>query len=436
MGAELANVLVLGSGGREDAIAFSLSKSPHVDCLFIAPGNGGTCKRGTNIDCIDIENAADILAFCKQHNVSLVVIGPEAPLVAGVADVLRNAGIDVFGPGLQGAMLEGSKTFSKEFMIANNLPTGRYASFDDEDRALEYLQQQSAPIVVKADGLAAGKGVIIAETLQQAQDAVRACFGGEFGSAGSKVVIEEFLSGPECSLLAFVTKGKAYCMAEAQDHKRAYDGDLGPNTGGMGVYSPVPIVSQLEREQMIDCMKRAAAATAIAPFDSDYRGVLYGGFMLTEQGPKLLEFNARFGDPETQVILSRLETDLFEVLSAVSKGAFETISLDWDDKWAVCVVLASEGYPGSYEKGRVILGVDEACSLEGVNVFHAGTALNGDGELVTAGGRVLNVVALADTFEEARALAYEACDLINFEGKQFRTDIGKRALSGRAAWEA
>ena len=290
-------------------------------------------------------------------------------------------------------------------------------------------------MVVKADGLAAGKGVVVAETLDMALDAVEACFDGSFGDAGQTVVVEEMLTGPECSLLAFVSNGKAFCMAPAQDHKRAYDGDLGPNTGGMGVYSPVPIVTEEEMATMISIMEQSAAATAKDPFENDYRGCLYGGFMLTPEGPIVLEFNARFGDPETQVVLPRLEGDLVNIMLAVAKGRPEDNVLSWSDKWAVSVVLASEGYPGSYEKGKVILGLEEAQDLDGVIVFHAGTALNPDGELITAGGRVLNVVSLGDTFEEARNRAYEACELIKFEGVQYRSDIGRRALQGRSAWE-
>ena len=290
-------------------------------------------------------------------------------------------------------------------------------------------------MVVKADGLAAGKGVVVADTLEAALDAVEACFAGDFGLAGSTVVVEEKLTGPECSLLAFVSGGKAFCMAPAQDHKRAYDGDLGPNTGGMGVYSPVPIVTEEEMAEMYRIMEVSAAATAKAPFENDYRGCLYGGFMLTPEGPKVLEFNARFGDPETQVVLPRLESDLVEIMLAVAEGRPEDVNLAWSDQWAVSVVLASEGYPGSYEKGKVILGVKDAESMNKVIVFHAGTALNSDGELITNGGRVLNVVGLGSTFEKARARAYEACEAINFEGKQLRSDIGKRALLGRDAWE-
>ena len=429
------NILVLGSGGREHAIAWALAKSPLCEGLFVAPGNGGTAEIATNIKTLNIEDGEAVATFAQQNNVGLVVIGPEAPLVKGVADVLRAANIPVFGPDSEGAQLEGSKTYCKEFLINNNLPTARYQSFTDKEAALAYCNELGAPLVVKADGLAAGKGVVVADTLEAALDAVEACFAGDFGLAGSTVVVEEKLTGPECSLLAFVSGGKAFCMAPAQDHKRAYDGDLGPNTGGMGVYSPVPIVTEEEMAEMYRIMEVSAAATAKAPFENDYRGCLYGGFMLTPEGPKVLEFNARFGDPETQVVLPRLESDLVEIMLAAAEGRPEDIDLTWSDQWAVSVVLASEGYPGSYEKGKVILGVKDAESMNKVIVFHAGTALNSDGELITNGGRVLNVVGLGSTFEKARARAYEACEAINFEGKQLRGDIGKRALLGRDAWE-
>lgn len=429
------NILVLGGGGREHAISWALAKSPRCTELYVAPGNGGTANIARNVKDLNAEDAQAVLAFAQAHNIELVVIGPEAPLVAGVADVLREAGIPVFGPDAQGAQLEGSKTYSKRFMDANGIPTARYQSFTDAASARAYCEELGAPLVVKADGLAAGKGVVVAETLDMALDAVEACFDGSFGDAGQTVVVEEMLTGPECSLLAFVSNGKAFCMAPAQDHKRAYDGDLGPNTGGMGVYSPVPIVTEEEMATMISIMEQSAAATAKDPFENDYRGCLYGGFMLTPEGPKVLEFNARFGDPETQVVLPRLEGDLVNIMLAVAEGRPEDIVLSWSDKWAVSVVLASEGYPGSYEKGKVILGLEEAQDLDGVIIFHAGTALNPDGELITAGGRVLNVVALGDTFEEARNRAYEACELIKFEGVQYRSDIGRRALQGRSAWE-
>lgn len=428
------NILVLGSGGREHAIAWALAASPRTDALYVAPGNGGTDGLAVNVD-VDMMDAEAVLAFVRERQIELVVIGPEAPLVKGVADVLREAGVAVFGPNADGAQLEGSKSYSKEFMLNNGIPTAAYAVFGAEEPALAYVREQGAPIVIKADGLAAGKGVVVAETLEDAEEAVRACFEGAFGDAGATVVVEECMTGPECSLLCFVTGGKSFPMAPAQDHKRAYDGDMGPNTGGMGVYSPVPIVTDEEMYDMVRIMEDAAAATAREPFGLDYRGTLYGGFMLTPAGPKVVEFNARFGDPETQVVLPRLESDLVDIMLAVAQGRPEDIELSWSDTWAVCVVLASEGYPGSYEKGKVILGIEEAEAIDGVMVFHAGTKRNADGELVTNGGRVLNVVALGDTFEQARERAYEACDLINFEGKQLRSDIGRKALAGRSAWE-
>lgn len=420
------NVLVLGSGGREHALAWAIAKSPRLDSLFVAPGNGGTATIAKNVP-LDMNDADAVIGFARSENIDLVVIGPEAPLVAGVADAIRAVGIAVFGPGAQGARLEGSKSFSKEFMLAHGLPTARYKKCTSQDEAMDYLHEVGAPIVVKADGLAAGKGVVVAEDMEEAEEAVLDCFAGDFGEAGSVVVIEEMLEGPECSMLAFLSEGKALAMPCAQDHKRAFDGDLGPNTGGMGVYSPVPCVTPDLEAAMQEIMQNAASATA-KEFDDAYTGVLYGGFMLTAEGPKLLEFNARFGDPETQVIMPRLESDALEAFYMVATGKLDALDLRWTDQVAVCVVLASDGYPGSYEKGKVILGIEEAEELDGVTVFHAGTAFNQDDELVTNGGRVLNVVALADTFEDARELAYEACDKINFEGKQYRHDIALRAL--------
>lgn len=420
------NVLVLGSGGREHALAWAIAKSPRLDSLFVAPGNGGTATIAKNVP-LDMNDADAVIGFARSENIDLVVVGPEAPLVAGVADAIRAAGIAVFGPGAQGARLEGSKSFSKEFMLAHGLPTARYKKCTSQDEAMDYLHEVGAPIVVKADGLAAGKGVVVAEDMEEAEEAVRDCFAGDFGEAGSVVVIEEMLEGSECSMLAFLSEGKALAMPCAQDHKRAFDGDLGPNTGGMGVYSPVPCVTPELEAAMQEIMQNAAAATA-KEFDDAYTGVLYGGFMLTAEGPKLLEFNARFGDPETQVIMPRLESDALEAFYMVATGKLDALDLRWTNQVAVCVVLASDGYPGSYEKGKVILGIEEAEELDGVTVFHAGTAFNQDDELVTNGGRVLNVVALADTFEDARELAYEACDKINFEGKQYRHDIALRAL--------
>ncbi len=425
------NILLLGSGGREHALAAKLAESPRCGELYIAPGNGGTLAVGENV-ALDENDPAAVADFARETNCGLVVIGPEAPLVAGVADAVRAAGIPCFGPGAAGAQMEGSKKFSKELMGRANIPTAAYGSFTDEESALAYVRAQGAPLVVKADGLAAGKGVVVATELAEAEDAVRACFEGAFGDAGQTVVVEECLTGPECSLLAFTDGKTVRPMATSQDHKRALEGDLGPNTGGMGVYSPVPIVTEAEHAEMERIM--AATVAELAAEGIDYRGCLYGGFMLTPEGPKVLEFNARFGDPETQVILPRLENDLVEVMLACANQTLDEVELSWRPEWAVSVVLTSAGYPGSYEKGKVITGIEDAEAMENVTVYHAGTAVSDAGELVTAGGRVLDVTALGETFEAARDLAYAACEKISFEGKTLRHDIGLRALKGREAW--
>ena len=426
------NILLLGSGGREHALAVALAASPRCDELYIAPGNGGTAAVGENV-LLDAEDPAAVADFARENGCGLVVIGPEAPLVVGVADAVRAVGIPCFGPGAEGAQVEGSKKFSKELMERAGVPTAAYASFTDEAAALAYVRDQGAPLVVKADGLAAGKGVVVATELSQVEDAVRACFDGAFGKAGATVVIEEMMTGPECSLLAFTDGETVRPMCTSQDHKRALEGDRGPNTGGMGAYAPVPIVTDEEHAAMVDALEKTVAQLHAEGID--YRGCLYGGFMLTPAGPKVLEFNARFGDPETQVVIPRLENDLVEVMLAVAEGRLSEVELRWSDRWAVTVVLTSAGYPGSYEKGKVITGVEDAEAMDDVTVYHAGTALTDAGELVTSGGRVLDVTALGDTFEAARDRAYAACEKIQFEGKTLRHDIGLRALRGRAAWD-
>lgn len=426
------DILLLGSGGREHALAKKLAESPRCGTLYIAPGNGGTLQEGVNVALAEDDPEA-VAAFAREEGIGLVVIGPEAPLVVGVADAVRAAGIACFGPGAEGAQMEGSKRFSKELMERAGIPTAAYGSFTDEEAALAYVREQGAPLVVKADGLAAGKGVVVATEQGQAEEAVRECFAGAFGDAGSTVVIEECLTGPECSLLAFTDGKTVRPMATAQDHKRALEGDRGPNTGGMGVYSPVPIVTDEELAVMKQVMVDTVAELAAEGID--YRGCLYGGFMLTPEGPKVLEFNARFGDPETQVILPRLENDLVDVMLACAEQRLDEVELSWRDEWAVAVVLTSAGYPGSYEKGKVITGIEDADALDGVTVYHAGTAVTDTGELVTSGGRVLAVTALGDTFEAARDLAYAACEKIDFEGKTLRHDIGLKALRGREAWD-
>lgn len=427
------DILLLGSGGREHALAAKLADSPRCGKLYIAPGNGGTLEVGENVALNEADPEA-VADFARETGCGLVVIGPEAPLVAGVADAVRAAGIPCFGPGAEGAQLEGSKLFSKQLMARAGIPTAAYGSFTDEESAFAYVREQGAPVVVKADGLAAGKGVVVALTLDEALDAVHECFNGAFGDAGSTVVIEEMLTGPECTLLAFTDGKTVRPMATSQDHKRALEGDLGPNTGGMGVYSPVPIVTDDEHAAMCKILDETIAEAQRE--DIDFRGCLYGGFMLTPAGPKVIEYNARFGDPETEVLIPRLKSDLVEVMLACAEQRLDEVELEWRDEWAVSVVLTSAGYPGSYEKGKVIIGIDDAAAMENVTVYHAGTAVNDEGELVTSGGRVLDVTALGETFEAARDLAYEACDKIAFEGKTLRRDIGLRALRGRDAWDA
>ena len=424
-------VLVLGGGGREHAIVASLVASPLVGRVLVAPGNGGTAAIAQNVE-LAVEDPAAVAAYARQSDVDLVVIGPEAPLVAGVADAVRAEGIPVFGPGAAGARVEGSKAFAKSLMERHAIPTGVARAFSTREAALRYLDDVGPPVVVKADGLAAGKGVILAHDTATARQAIEECFGGRFGAAGETVLIEELLEGPEVSLLAFVDGDVVLPMAPAQDHKRAFDGDTGPNTGGMGVYSPVPIVEAHEYARMVEILEMTARA--LGNEGIQYRGVLYGGFMLTADGPKVLEFNARFGDPETQVILPRLQTDLAQVLLATARGRLGDLQLSWSPQWAVSVVLASGGYPGDYETGKVISGIEAAEDLPGVTVYHAGTRLADGDTYLTSGGRVLNVTALGPDFATARDRAYAAVALIDFEGSFHRTDIGAKAAAGRSAW--
>jgi phosphoribosylamine--glycine ligase len=416
-------ILVLGGGGREHAIVDALLRSHHKPEVLVAPGNGGTARVATNVPDLKIDDPDAVAEYAAANAVDLVVIGPEGPLVAGVADAVHAKGIKAFGPGAPAARLEGSKAFAKGVMRRHGIATAESRAFADRklDQAVFYLENAEYPIVVKADGLAAGKGVVIAGTLEEAQAAVAACFDGAFGEAGEVVIVEQFLKGPECSLLAFTDGVSVVPMEPARDHKRAFDNDEGPNTGGMGVYSPVPSIDELTVARMTELLQQTI--TGLYKEGIRYRGVIYGGFVLTDSGPKVLEYNARFGDPETQVLLPRLTSDLVDIMIAVGNGTLADTKPLWSSDQAVSVVLASGGYPGAYETGKVITGVDEADAMPGVTVFHAGTALREDGTLVTSGGRVLDVTALAPTLREARALAYEAVSKISFEGMFYRSDI-------------
>ena len=425
-------VLVIGGGGREHALVHALATSPRVAAIEVAPGNGGTAgePKTTNI-ALNGEDPQAVATYAQEHGVDLLVIGPEAPLVAGVADAVRAAGIPVFGPNGQAAQLEGSKQFSKDFMARNGIPTAHYRVFEKGmlQSALYHLEDFAIPVVIKADGLAAGKGVTVAQTLGEATTAIHECFDGRFGEAGAKVVIEECLVGPECSILCFVDGSVMVPLAPSQDHKRVGEGDTGPNTGGMGVYSPVPLVDEATYTQMVAIMQQVV--DALVAEGIEFRGVLYGGFMLTADGSKVLEFNVRFGDPETQVLLPRLTSDLAEALLATAEGRLGEVTLEWDDLAGVSVVMASGGYPGSCEIGFAISGIEEAEAIDGVTVYHAGTTRDTDGMVRSAGGRVLNVTALAPTFEEAIARAYQAVDRIKFDGAFCRRDIGQKALDAQ-----
>ena len=412
-------VLVIGSGGREHAICVTLAKSPKVDHIWCAPGNGGIASVA---ECVDIK-ATDIegvVAFAKANHPDLVMVAPDDPLALGMVDALEEAGIRAFGPRKNAAIIEGSKSFAKDLMQKYNIPTAGYAVFEDSASAIEYIKKNGAPIVVKADGLALGKGVTVAMTEDEAIAAVRdAIDGGAFGGAGARVVIEEFLTGPEVSVLAFVDGKNLITMPSAQDHKRAYDHDEGPNTGGMGAFSPSRFYTE---DVAATCMETIFKPTvaAMAAEGRPFKGVLYFGLMLTPKGPRVIEYNARFGDPETQAVLSRLDSDLFDIFNAVIDERLDEIEINWKKDAACCVVMASGGYPKAYEKGKVISGLDD---VENSFVFHAGTALK-DGQIVTNGGRVLGVTAVAPTLDEAIRLAYADVKKISFDQAHYRTDIG------------
>jgi phosphoribosylamine--glycine ligase len=417
------NVLLLGSGGREHALAYALAKSPLLDKLFVAPGNPGTAEFGDNV-VLDIMDGAAIAAFCKVMGVGFVVIGPEAPLVVGVADQLVAAGIKVFGPSQAAAQLEGSKTFTKQICDRANVPTARYRSFTDAEAAKAYVATEGAPIVVKYDGLMAGKGVTVAESVAEAQAAIDALYASE---PGARVVIEQCLIGEEASFFCLVDGETVLPLASAQDHKRAFEGDTGPNTGGMGAYSPAPV--------MTDAMEALALAEIVRPtakamveLGHPYRGVLFVGLMITAEGPKLIEYNCRFGDPECQVLVLRLKDDLLTLLLATVEGELAHTGVRWKDEVALSVVMAANGYPGDYAKGSEIKGLEAASRLPGVTIFHAGTKLDGE-RLLSQGGRVLNISAVGATVAEARARAYAAVDAIDWPGGFCRRDIALRGLA-------
>ena len=418
------NILVLGSGGREHALAWKIVQSPLLGTLYCAPGNGGMAALAENV-ALDMADHDAVIEFCRDKAIDLVVIGPEAPLVAGLADDLSTANIAAFGPGKIAAQLEGSKGYTKDLCAEADIPTAAYGRFDNACDALAYLDTQKAPIVVKADGLAAGKGVIIAEDMQTARDAVEDIFDGAFGEAGAELVVEEFMTGEEASFFVLCDGENALPMATAQDHKRVGDGDTGPNTGGMGAYSPASIMTPALIDQTMETIIKPTLA-AMSRRGAPYRGVLYAGLMLTPQGPKLVEYNARFGDPECQVLMLRLQSDIVPALEAAATGSVANMTLNWHDDAAMTVVMAAEGYPGSYEKGTVINGLDNVD--EATIVFHAGTARDEDGTITATGGRVLNVTARGKTVAQAQASAYAGIKAIDWPQGFCRHDIGYREI--------
>jgi len=424
-------VLIVGGGGREHALAWKIGQSPLVKKIWAAPGNAGIADQA---ECVPIaaEDVEGIVVFARRERPDLTIVGPEAPLIAGLADRLAGEGLPVFGPSARAAMIEGSKVFAKRLMKDHGIPTAAFEVFDDAGSALAYLKTREAPIVVKAEGIAAGKGVIVAETLAEAERAVRQIMiDRAFGEAGARVVIEEFLDGEEASFLA-VTDGRSILpLASSQDHKRLLDGDRGPNTGGMGAYSPAPVVTpEIEKKIMDRVIRRTVEA--LASEGIAYRGVLYAGIMISDGEPKVLEYNARFGDPETQPLAKRMAGDVVPVLSAVAAGELGSASFTWDPRPAVCVVMAAEGYPGTPVRGAPIEGLEEAARIPDVVVFHAGTKRSG-GRVVVAGGRVLGVTATGADLAAAQVRAYEAAGKIHWEGVQVRHDIAHRALRASGA---
>lgn len=419
------NILLIGSGGREHALARSLSASALCDRLLIAPGNPGTAQHGTNV-VLDVTDHRAVIDLCRVMKVDFVVVGPEAPLVAGLVDDLTAAGIKAFGPGRAAAQLEGSKAFTKDLCAEFDIPTAAYRRFTDAEAAKTYIRNYGVPIVVKADGLAAGKGVVVATSFEEAEAAIDMMIGGGLGAAGAEVVIEAFLEGEEASFFALCDGTHAIPLGTAQDHKRVFDGDQGPNTGGMGAYSPAAVMTpELQARAMREIIEPTLAGMKAR--GTPYTGILYAGLMLTKDGPQLIEYNARLGDPETQVLLPRLKSDLVTALLAACDGVLNSISLQWSDQAALTVVMAARGYPGAVEKGSEIRGIDKAEALDDVIVFHAGTKQDGD-RIVANGGRVLNVTALGRTISEAQQKAYEAVARIEWPEGFCRKDIGWRAV--------
>ena len=417
-------VLIVGSGGREHAIAWSVAKSPKVEKIYCAPGNAGIAEFAecVNISAMEFEKLA---AFAKEHEVDFTIVGMDDPLVGGIVDVFEAEGLRIFGPRKNAAILEGSKGFSKDLMKKYHIPTADYETFTDADAALAYLETAKMPIVLKADGLALGKGVLICQTLEEAKEGVKEIMQDKkFGTAGNTMVVEEFMTGREVSVLSFVDGKTIRTMTSAQDHKRAGDGDTGLNTGGMGTFSPSPFYTK-EVEAFCQAHIFQATVDAMREEGREFKGIIFFGLMLTEEGPKVLEYNARFGDPETQVVLPRMKTDIIEVMEACVDGTLDQIQLEFEENAAVCVVLASDGYPLAYDKGLPITGLDEFKKHEGYYCFHAGTKFNEKGELVTNGGRVLGVTAKGADLKEARANAYKATEWVNFANKYMRHDIGK-----------
>ena len=420
------NVLVVGSGGREHALCWAIASSSLVDMLYCAPGNGGIAAVASCVD-IDAMDFAGIEGLCRSEAIDFVVIGPEAPLVGGLVDHLRAANINAFGPDRRAAALEGSKGFTKDFCVRHGIPTARYRRFDAAAAAKAYIDAEGAPIVVKADGLAAGKGVVVANTLAEAHEVVDGMLGGRFGAAGAELVIEERLVGEEASLMALVDGEVALPLAGAQDHKAVGEGDIGPNTGGMGAYSPAPVLGE---EESAEVMERIIMPTVagMAAEGRPFRGLLYAGLMMTAAGPQLIEFNVRFGDPECQAVLPRLRSDIVPALLATCDGQLSHLDLRWRDEACVCVVAAARGYPGAYEQGSVIDNLGPASELPGVTIFHAGTAAR-NGKIIAAGGRVLGVAALGANIGGARQCAYKAIDVIDWPQGFCRRDIAWRAIA-------